>query len=149
MVPVSLQMIVIIGIMFYFAVIFYLLKKKTLALKYTLMWIFAGIIMAIIAVFPVLLKKLSILVGFETPSNALFAVLLFVILLILISLTSIISGLNKMNVKLIQAVALLEKRVRDLEKTQTEIESAETAKLLASRSRVTDSVKRQNLRKFR
>jgi len=149
MVPVSLQMIVIIGIIFYFAVIFYLLKKKTLALKYTLMWIFAGIIMAIIAVFPTLLKKLSILIGIETPSNALFAVLLFVILLILMSLTSIISGLNKMNVKLIQAVALLEKRVRDLEKIQTELESVKKANLLVSRSKMSDSVKGQNLRKYK
>ena len=149
MVPVSLQMIVIIGILFYFAVIFYLLKKKTLALKYTLMWILAGIFMAIIAVFPTLLKKLSILIGIETPSNALFAVLLFVILLILMSLTSIISGLNKMNVKLIQAVALLEKRVRDLEKIQTEIENVKTPKFLASRSKVSDSVKGHNLRKYK
>ncbi len=125
MVPVLLQMTILVGILFYFAAIFYLLKKKALTLKYTLMWIFSGIIMAIIAVFPILLKKLSILVGISTPSNALFAVILFVILLILMSLTSIISGLNEKNVKLTQSVGLLEKRVRELENIQTEIRGSE------------------------
>ena len=54
-----------------------------------------------------------------------------------------------MNIKLIQAVALLEKRVRDLEKIQTEIESVKTVNLLASRSKVNDSVKGQKLRKYK
>lgn len=116
MVPVLLQTTALIGIVFYFAAIFYLLKKKALTLKYTLMWILLGVIMVVIAIFPALLKKLSILVGISTPSNALFAVILFAILLILMALTSIISGLNEKNIKLIQSVALLEKRVRELEK---------------------------------
>jgi len=116
MVPLMLQEVSLIGILIFFAVVFYLLKKKVLMTKYTLMWIFSGLVMAIVVIFPGLLKKFSMLVGISTPSNALFAALIFIILLILISLTSIISGLSATNIKLVQSVALLEKRIRELEK---------------------------------
>ena len=119
MVPFMLRVNALLGIIFYFAIIFYLLKKKALMLKYTLLWIFSGIIMAIMLLFPALLKKFSLLIGISTPSNALFAAILFFILLILMSLTSIISRLNEKNIKLIQSVAILEKRVRELENMQT------------------------------
>jgi len=119
MVPFMLQLNALLGILIYFAIIFYLLNKKALMLKYTLMWIFSGIIMAVMVIFPSLLKQFSLLVGISTPSNALFAAILFFILLILMSLTSIISHLNEKNIKLIQSVAILEKRVRDLENMQT------------------------------
>jgi len=116
MVPILLQIAALVGIALYFAAIFYLLYKRTLALKYTLMWILFGIIMAVIAVFPELLARFADMVGISTPSNALFAAILFAILLILVALTSIISGLNDKNTRLVQSLALLEKRVRDLEK---------------------------------
>lgn len=116
MVSFSLQIFFLIGILFYFAAIFYLLKSKVLNLKYALMWLFSGAIMAVIVVFPIILKKFSVLVGISTPSNALFAAIIFFILLILMSLTSIISGLNEKNNKLTQSLGLLEKRVRELEK---------------------------------
>jgi len=119
MIPLVLQLASLVGILIYFAVIFCLLKRQFLLLKYTLMWIFSGLVMAIVVIFPGLLEKFSELVGISTPSNALFAALIFIILLILMSLTSIISGLSTTNIKLIQSVALLEKRVRDLENTQT------------------------------
>ncbi len=118
MVPHLLQTSALVGIALYFAAIFYLLHKKTLALKYTLMWILAGLVMAVIAVFPGILTRFAGMVGISTPSNALFAAILFAILLILIALTSIISGLNDKTTKLVQSMAILEKRVRDLEDAQ-------------------------------
>lgn len=115
MVPHLLQISALVGIALYFAAIFYLLRKKTLALKYTLMWILAGLLMAVMAVFPGILTRFAGMVGISTPSNALFAAVLFAILLILIALTSIISGLNDKMTRLVQSMAILEKRVRDLE----------------------------------
>lgn len=115
MIPFMLQIASLVGILFYFTVIFYLLKRKMLNLKYTLMWLFSGAVMAIIVIFPTILKSFSLLVGIKTPSNALFAAILFFILLILMSLTSIISGLNEKNNRLTQSIGLLEKRVRELE----------------------------------
>ncbi len=115
MLPFSLQIASLCGVLIYFAAIFYLLKRKMLNLKYTLMWLFSGAVMAIILIFPIILKQFAVLVGITTPSNALFAAIIFFILLILMSLTSIISALNEKNKKLTQSLGLLEKRVRDLE----------------------------------
>mgnify|MGYP001415309322 CR=1 FL=1 len=127
MVPLMLQEVSLIGILIFFAAIFYLLKKKVLLLKYTLMWIFSGLIMALVVIFPGLLNKFSMLVSIKTPSNALFAALIFMILMILISLTSIISGLSATNIKLIQSVGLLEKRVRELENMPTDIKQQKSS----------------------
>jgi len=127
MVPLMLQEVSLIGILIFFAAIFYLLKKKVLLLKYTLMWLFSGLVMAVVVIFPGLLNKFSMLVGIKTPSNALFAALIFIILLILMSLTSIISGLSVTNIKLAQSVALLEKRVRDLENMPTDMKQQKSS----------------------
>jgi len=127
MVPLMLQEVSLIGILIFFAASFYLLKKKVLLLKYTLMWLFSGLVMAVVVIFPGLLNKFSMLVGIKTPSNALFAALIFIILLILMSLTSIISGLSVTNIKLAQSVALLEKRVRDLENMPTDMKQQKSS----------------------
>lgn len=116
MISIRLQIISLIGLMIYFGGIIYLLKKKTISLKYTLMWIFAGIIMGINIVFPKLLYLGSKLLGIEVASNAIFAIVLFFVLLILLSITGIVSKMNEKNKTLTQSMAILEKRVRELEK---------------------------------
>jgi len=115
MVPVLLQTVSLVGILLYFSVIIYLLKKKVLTLNYTLLWIFSGALMAMIVIYPTILINISELVGISTPSNALFAVIFFFVLLILMSVTSIISSLNDKNQRLIQSMGILEKRVREIE----------------------------------
>ncbi len=102
-------------ILLYVSVIFYLLHTKKLYLKYALLWFLTGVTMIALILFPQLLQWFFTLCGFQVFSNGLFAVLVFFILLILLALTSIASRLNDANRKLIQTVALLEKRIRELE----------------------------------
>ena len=106
--------LVIIGL--YLAIVVYLLKKKKLYLKYALLWLFTGVIMIALTLFPQILTWFFDLCGFEVYSNGLFSVLIFFILLMLLVLTSIVSALNDKNRRLVQTIALLEKRVRELEK---------------------------------
>lgn len=54
------------------------------------------------------------------PTNALFAFMFFCVIIILMSITAIVSKLNEKNKRLIQSVALLEKRVRELERAEEE-----------------------------
>ena len=42
----------ILAVAVYFVLLFLLLKKRSLHLKYTLLWIFSGILMLVLAVFP-------------------------------------------------------------------------------------------------
>ena len=105
----------LVAVAVYFYLVLRLLKKKSLNLKYTLLWLLSGIIMLILAVFPQILNGFATAVGIYEPTNALFAVIFFCIIIILMSLTAIVSKLNEKSKRLIQSIALLEKRVRILE----------------------------------
>ena len=114
----TLQIAMLLAVAVYFALLFYFLKKRRLNLKYTLLWIFSGFIMLILAVFSQVLNWLSALVGIYSPVNALFAIALFCIIIILMSLTAIVSKLNDRLTQMAQNVALLEKRVREAEQRE-------------------------------
>ena len=111
-----LRILLLIAVFVYFIMVFQLLKRKTLNLKYTLLWLASGLVMLVFVLFPWLLQSFALLVGISAPMNALFSMSLFCIITILMSLTAIVSKLNEKAKTLIQSIALLEKRVRDLEK---------------------------------
>ncbi|WNX84089.1 DUF2304 domain-containing protein [Agathobaculum sp. NTUH-O15-33] len=111
----TLRVAMLIAIMIYFALLLHLLKKKSLNLKYTLLWILSGILMLLLGIFPQFINWFAGLVGIYEPTNALFAIIFFCIIIILMSLTSIVSKMNEKIKRIIQTIALLEKRVRELE----------------------------------
>ncbi len=116
MISFRLQIALLVALGIYFFLVFYLLKKKMLNLKYTLLWLAAGLVMLVLTICPQILATVSALVGVFDPTNALFAVIFFCVIIILMSLTAIVSRLNERLKRLIQSDALLEKRVRDLER---------------------------------
>lgn len=71
--------------------------------------------MLMLAVFPKILGWFAALVGIYDPTNALFAFMFFCVVIILLSITAIVSKLNEKSKQIIQSIALLEKRVRELE----------------------------------
>lgn len=111
-----LQVEMLLAIAAYFIILIHLLRKKSLNLKYTLLWLFAGLIMLVLALFPGILDVFSGLLGIYDPTNALFAVILFCLLMILVSLTAIVSKMHEQIKRLAQSQAILEKRLRDIEK---------------------------------
>ena len=115
---VRLRISLICAVIVYFICIISLLAKKRLALKYTLLWIFGGLLMAMVLAFPKMFMALMNLFGIIEPVNGIFAFVFFLLILILISLTSVLSLLNNQVRSLAQKCALAEKRIRDLEKTR-------------------------------
>lgn len=111
-----LRTFLIIGLLFYFYILVHLINKKSLTLKYSLLWIFSGMLMMIIVIFPKLMSIITNILGIVDMTNALFTVVIFCIILISMSITSIVSKSNDRNKQLIQKCALLEKRIRELEK---------------------------------
>ena len=111
----TLQVFMLAAVVVYFIFLFRLLRQNKLNLKYSLLWIISGIIMLILAVFPRLLDFFSGIVGIFSPVNALFAVLFFCGIIILISLTAIVSALNERIKRMTQTIALLENRLRQME----------------------------------
>ncbi|MDG5852748.1 DUF2304 domain-containing protein [Clostridium beijerinckii] len=116
----TLRITLLLGVLLYFYLLLKLLRDDKLYLKYTLLWIGLGAIMMILVVFPDLLLLITKSIGIIEATNGLFAILIFGILIILMSLTSIVSKLNDKNKKLIQVIAILEKRVRELENVDCE-----------------------------
>lgn len=113
----TLHLRIILGIVVivYFLLILRFVKKKMLALKYTLLWLFAGAVMGILVLFPGLLDMMAKLVGIATPMNGLFAFAIFFVIIILMSLTAIVSKQTDRIKNLAQNNAMMEKRIRELE----------------------------------
>ena len=119
---------IIVGILFLVMMI-ELIRKNRVALKYALLWLFSGVILLLLAIFPQLLDKMSRLIGVYSPVNALFAVLLSCGLVLMISFSVIMSGNKKAIVRLTQEISLMENRIRELEgKQAAEDKAAEEKK---------------------
>lgn len=111
----TLQIVLLLAIVCYFMILIYLLKKKSLHLKYTLLWIFTGFFMLVLVMFPQLLSLFAGIVGIYSDTNALYAVIFFCVIMILMSLTAIVSRMNERIKQMAQYIAFLEKRLRDME----------------------------------
>ncbi len=116
MITTRMQLFTIAAVLIFFFAIINLIKNRKLLLKYSLLWLFSGLAMLVLAVFPGLLDRFARLFGIYSSVNALFAVLIFCGLVVMISFTVIISRDNQQIVRLAQKTALLEKRIRELEK---------------------------------
>lgn len=115
MLPTNLQITLCIAVIIYFLLIMIFLKKRTLELKYTLLWLLAGVVMAFFIFSPRTLYYLVRAFGIESAMNGLYVMCIGFIIILLMSLTSIVSRqTNKIRI-LIQENAMLEKRIRDLE----------------------------------
>lgn len=110
-----LQLIMIAIELLYFIAIIGLLKKKKLVLSYSLLWIFSGIVLLVLTIFPNLLNIIFGIVAIESPMNGLLSLCIFCILIILISITSIVSMQSKKIRELTQDNAILAKRISELE----------------------------------
>lgn len=111
----SMRYAILLAVAVYFIVLIVLLRQKRMSLRYSLLWLCCGVVMLLLSMFPGLLRFVTGILGFQVQSNALFAILFFFVLLILMSLTFIISKQNEYIKRLVQHTALLEKRLRDME----------------------------------
>ena len=111
----SLRIFALVLITIYFVVIIRLLKKKKFALKYSLLWFLAGLLMLIVVIWPNVLVWGANLLGIEVASNGLFAMCILLEIMIMISITSVISDFSNRMTSMIQNMALMENRIRILE----------------------------------
>ena len=115
MIPGPLQITLSIAVVCYFIIILYYLKRRMLELKYTLIWLAAGVVMGIMIYFPELLVRFARMLGIESNMNGLYILCIAFILMILMTLTAIVSRQQMKIRTLIQEISMLEKRIRELE----------------------------------
>ena len=115
MIPSNLRIVLIAAVICYFIIILYFLKQRALNLKYTLLWLLAGAVMGILVIVPELLTAIIHIFGIQDNMNGLFIFCIGFVIMIMLSLTSIASRQNRKIRTLTQELAILDKRVRELE----------------------------------
>lgn len=113
MLPTKLTITLLIALGFYFFLLIHFMKKKTLSIKYTLLWLLAGVILALLIVFPKILQSVAKFLGFESPMNGLFVIAIGFMVILMISITSIVSRQSKKIVTLTQEVGILRKELEE------------------------------------
>lgn len=112
----QLQFFMLLGALALLAVIFLLLKKGLMTVKYSLLWLGLSVVLVIFAACPYVVFVLRDLLSIEMPVNLVFLLMFCFVLVVLLSLSIAISQLAEKSKRLTQANAILEKRVRELEK---------------------------------
>lgn len=125
MIPTTLRIVLLIAIIIYFVLILFYLKRKALELKYTLLWLFAGMIMLLMTIFPQISVIITMLLGFESNMNVLYTTCIGFIIMLLMMVTSIVSRQSNKIKTLIQEIAILKKEIRELQERCAGIEREE------------------------
>ncbi len=93
-----------------------MIKRRSLELKYALSWLVAIFFVLVLDCFPVLLVKISSLLGIWAPVNMIFFLGFCFSLMIIFILTVTLSRMSERVRKLSQAVALNEEKIDQLMK---------------------------------
>lgn len=115
---ISLKIFAFIVILFYFVVVLGFLRKKKFDLKYSLLWLLAGIIMFLVVAFPNFPNFIIWVtgkMGIKVASNGIFAICILLEIVIMISMTAALSDFANRIKILTQNIAILENRIRKLE----------------------------------
>jgi hypothetical protein len=92
-----------------------LIRARKLRERYALLWLAtAGVILAF-AVWRSALHELSAALGIAYPPNALFALAMLFVIVLLLHYSTVISKLSDRSTTLTQRLALMEERLRELE----------------------------------
>ncbi len=114
-----LRISLFVGILIYVVFIAWMIKKRSLDLKYSLIWLLSAFVLLILDIFPQIVAFCSNMLGIATGSNFIYLVVMFFMLLLLISLSSIVSKQAKEIRTLVQTVSILKAKVENIEKVQS------------------------------
>lgn len=115
-----LQMAAIIGAVAMVLIVFEMVRRRKLMERYSLLWMFASLILLLLAISSGTLSKLSSWVGIATPSNALFGFGLAFAAFMLLHFSASMSKLWDQNKRMAQKLAATEERLRRLERESDE-----------------------------
>lgn len=110
-----LQIVAIVVTLALLIFVFELVRQRKLMEKYSLLWLLAALVLLVLAIFSDLLAEFSSAVGIATPSNALFAVAIGFLVLLVLHFSTTISRLTDESKVLAQKLALAEERLHRLD----------------------------------
>jgi hypothetical protein len=102
-----------------------LIRRGRLKERYSLLWLFSGMVMLILALSRGILEYIAHAIGIFYPPSLLFLVAFIFLLLITLHFSVIISGLSERNKKLAQEVALLRQNMEEMKVVRKQAGGAE------------------------
>lgn len=109
------QLVSILGSAALLLVVFEMVRRRRLMERYSLIWLFAAVVLLVLASFRSLLEKISDSIGVASPPNALFLIAFAFITLVLLHFSATISRLSDQTKVLAQRLAATEERLRRAE----------------------------------
>jgi hypothetical protein len=110
-----------------------LVRRRRLMERYALLWLLSGVVLLILSAFRGLLEDAAQLIGVEYPPSALFFIAFAFVLLLLLHFSVAVSRLADQSKVLAQRLAILEKRVREVEAVEDAPVEAERPPAAAAR----------------
>jgi hypothetical protein len=101
-----------------------LIRRRRLMERYSLLWLFSGMVLLVLAAWKGLLQEVASLVGISTASNALFVIAFGFVLVLLLHFSLVVSRLADQNKVLAQRLGLLQQQVDELKATSEEAPEA-------------------------
>ena len=105
--------LLLLGSIFTFFFVMRLIRKSAVRIEDTFFWIFFSALMIILALFPRIPYKLSTLLGFQSPVNLVYLVIIFVLIVNQFLMSLKISKLTIKQKELVQAIAINAKQSKD------------------------------------
>ena len=107
---ISLRLGLVIVSLVLLIVVLMQLRKRRIPVKYSLVWMWSSLIILLSAIVPNIFSIIAKYLGFETMSNLVIAMFIFILLMISLTLTVIVSGQRKKITLLIQEVSMLKSK---------------------------------------
>jgi hypothetical protein len=111
--PLKISIVAAVAAVILLLVIFELIRSRRLQERYALLWLLTGAVILVLAIWRGALEQLASLVGISYPPSALFVLVSFFVLLLLLHYSTVISKLSEQNMILAQRLAQLEHRVTE------------------------------------
>lgn len=126
MLPINLRVKLGIALIVYFILILLFLKRRAIELKYTLLWLLAGVCMAILLVFPYTLLTILRILGITDNMNGLFVICIGFLMILCMALTSIVSRQAGKIRRLSQEIAIIERELSETKGNPSESSDSHT-----------------------
>ncbi len=124
--PVTIQIISLLGALIFMAFIARLIKKGRLREEYSFIWIACTLILVVFSVWRNGLTEISLLLGVFYPPSLIFLIGLFAVIGFLVHLSVVISKLQQSIKDLTHEVAFLKKELADQSTQETHTPKEET-----------------------
>lgn len=112
----QLRIILIIGSIGFFIYIMNMVRTRKLELKYALTWILTSLSFVLLSIFPEILFFIARLMHVELPVNALYLCVIFLLLMIVFTLTVAVSRQALRIKTLVQEIGLLKETIERMKK---------------------------------